>query len=426
MLTTKATQFYLNDSPFFYLADTCWSAFTNITESDWRYYLDTRKAQGFNAIQINILRQWDASDSRLDVYPFKVTIKDGRYNYDFKIINEDYFDRAETMLLEMKKRDMIPALVLLWSNYVPDTWAANLAPNNLMPYEAVEPYITYVTKRFAKYNPIYFVSGDTDFPTDETTRYYTKAYETAKSIDPKALYSFHIKGRLDDLPKLLKSKTDFFCYQSGHNKNGQETAFTIPFNQRKLGFSKPIINSEPCYEQISYSRNGYGRYSARDVRQAAWSSVLSGANAGITYGAHGIWSWHLTGSAFGIHQGEGFSEPFPWQSAIHFRGAADMQFLKETISREFTTGCFPIPSIFPDKPTIRIASNIEKTKFILYVPTNIALDISDLLINKSISTLKVIDLNTRVTYNGKLTGSSVINMSLTEEDSLIIINCMEV
>lgn len=35
-----------NDKPFFYLADTVWSAFTNIDLTDWAYYLKVRKEQG--------------------------------------------------------------------------------------------------------------------------------------------------------------------------------------------------------------------------------------------------------------------------------------------------------------------------------------------------------------------------------------------
>ena len=38
--------FEKNGKPFFYLADTCWSAFTNINENDWKYYLQYRKRQG--------------------------------------------------------------------------------------------------------------------------------------------------------------------------------------------------------------------------------------------------------------------------------------------------------------------------------------------------------------------------------------------
>lgn len=41
---------------FFYLADTLWSAFTNLDMADWRFYLDTRKAQGFTAVQMNTIR----------------------------------------------------------------------------------------------------------------------------------------------------------------------------------------------------------------------------------------------------------------------------------------------------------------------------------------------------------------------------------
>ena len=35
--------FLLNDKPFFYLGDTIWSAFTNVTMEEWEYYLKRRK-----------------------------------------------------------------------------------------------------------------------------------------------------------------------------------------------------------------------------------------------------------------------------------------------------------------------------------------------------------------------------------------------
>ena len=39
--------FCRDKNPFFYLADTIWSAFTNITGDEWIYYLKRRKEQGF-------------------------------------------------------------------------------------------------------------------------------------------------------------------------------------------------------------------------------------------------------------------------------------------------------------------------------------------------------------------------------------------
>lgn len=59
MLTVNGKYLYKDGQRFFYLADTCWSAFTNLTLPDWKFYLDTRKAQGYTAIQINLLRQYD-------------------------------------------------------------------------------------------------------------------------------------------------------------------------------------------------------------------------------------------------------------------------------------------------------------------------------------------------------------------------------
>ena len=38
--------FCRDKKPFFYLADTIWSAFTNITEDEWIYYLKRRQRAG--------------------------------------------------------------------------------------------------------------------------------------------------------------------------------------------------------------------------------------------------------------------------------------------------------------------------------------------------------------------------------------------
>lgn len=43
------------DRPFFYLADTVWMAFANLTVDEWERYLAHRRLQGFNALQISIL-----------------------------------------------------------------------------------------------------------------------------------------------------------------------------------------------------------------------------------------------------------------------------------------------------------------------------------------------------------------------------------
>lgn len=422
MLITKKHHFEKDGQRFFYLADTCWSAFTNASLDDWKYYLDYRKAQGFNVIQINVLKQWDASESDIDILPFPITYEDKAHiDYDYTTLNKSYFDRAEKMLEEVYKRNMIPGLVLLWANYVPGTWAGNIAPNNPFDYEALEEYVEYVVNRFKKYNPIYFISGDTDFPTEESIKYYRKVFRVAKKTDSTALYSFHIKGRFTDLPDEFLNEIDFFSYQSGHNFAGQHTAYDIPMFMRKKGFDRPIVNTEPCYDQISYSRNEYGRFRPYDVRRASYQSILSGADAGITYGAHGIWSWHKTGKRFGIVEGEGFDLPFDWHDALRFRGSNDVALLKKTILN-LDSDLKPENINFKNHEEIRVAR--AGKDYLIYLPVNTQINLEELGVNKQNISFDVLDLQTgRVSqgmWNQHFDGK--ISLPLCMEDILLIVH----
>lgn len=160
----------------------------------------------------------------MNIYPFPVireSEKRGAHlEFDYSVINETYFDMAEEKLKILQKYGLTPVLVLLWGNYVPGTWESNFTNNNLFDYEYLEQYTAYVTKRFRKYHPIYFVSGDTDFPTKETIAYYKKVFETAKNWDPDALYTFHLCGESREIPEELEAMADFFTYQSGHFLQG--------------------------------------------------------------------------------------------------------------------------------------------------------------------------------------------------------------
>lgn len=230
--------FEKNGTPFFYLADTCWSAFTNIEEKDWEYYIDYRKAQGFNVLQVNMLQQWDASQTDLDIVPFKVN-QDG--SFDFNIYNEQYFERAGRMIAKATEKGLTIALVLLWSNYIPDTWASQMPvkqPGQL-PKDMILDYVDKVMGLYDQYEPIYVISGDTDFQTSEVIEeYYNVALNRVKKNNPNALTTLHIRGRENDIPRVLKenSNLDFYMYQSGHNSDFQSMSYELAeaFYQKNL------------------------------------------------------------------------------------------------------------------------------------------------------------------------------------------------
>jgi hypothetical protein len=114
---------------------------------------------------------------------------------------------------------------------------------------------------------------------------------------------------------------DFNMYQSGHMVETQDLAYVLARKLLDQGAGKPIVNGEPCYEGIAHLFKE-DRFTAFDVRRATWHSLLSGAKAGIAYGAHGIWGWHSEGKVFDSAFVSGM--PYDWRTALGFRGAWDV------------------------------------------------------------------------------------------------------
>lgn len=409
-----------DDQPFFYLADTCWSAFTNIEEEEWDYYLSMRKQQGFNTLQINILPQWDASGTPYDHYPLPT---EDKKTFSFTEWNMAYFQRARRMCEQAKQEGFELALVVLWCNYVPDTWANRMNQRNTMPYDFIDSYIDIVHDTFSDLHPMYVISGDTDFPSDACIAHYQKAFALLKEKAKDCLFTMHIKGRFSELPACFVDTVDFYMYQSGHNALPENKGMAYRLAEKFYHDfpAKPILNSEPCYEQMGSSGGLYGRFTRYDVRKAAWQSVLSGACAGITYGAAGIYSWHKVNQSFGISTGEGFATPKPWNEAVQFPGAWDYGFLSHFLTSLHCAAMIPCNLLVKENPEIRCARSEDGRYHLIYLPSNlslrIALDVSDKLV-------KILDLE-----KGRIAiadiqfdnGQSVIGMHPFDEDALIVI-----
>lgn len=383
------SNFIRDGKPFFYLADTIWSAFTNVTIEEWEFYLEKRKMQGYNVLQINTLPQWDRCVADTGIYPF--ASEDGQ-KFDFSKYNQDYYERAKKMCQMAVDKGFELALVVLWLNYVPGTWGSRMLDMNIMPKEYVKKYTDKVISEFDQFEPIYVVSGDTDFDTDDAIEYYQIALDELCKKSPSTLKTLHIKRGYDVIPEEFLDKIDFYMYQSGHNAMEQRMAYMLPQQISEKYPKKPIVNAEPCYEQMGYSRMQYGRFGVKEIRQAAWSSILSGACAGVTYGAHGIWNWHRINSPKNSVLGEGFDSPNPWQEALQFEGAWDYGFLKYLLEENRVEELIPCQELLENaSEEIRIAKTKEGNYFI-YVPYSTQVVIRESLKGYEI---KAIDLQTR-------------------------------
>lgn len=362
---TPSKNFFLRDgTPFFWLADTVWSAFTNVTKDEWHEYLKYRRLQGFNVLQINVLHQWDASTPYLR-FPFR---KDAQGNYSSFELDEDYFAFAEELLEVATDFGFIPALVLLWCNFVPDTWGAKRGISPVMPLKTVEKYLQFVIPRFARFDPIFIISGDTDFGSSKTVEYYLKALEIAKTLLPSSLTALHLQPHAVLPEEIVASQhLDFYMYQSGHGKLEQNLPYVLAKRCLEYSVKRPIVNGEPCYEGHPYGFTKEGRFRTFDVRKAIWQSLLSGASAGVTYGAHGIWCWHREGAEF---KGVEFSgEPFEWRIALSFNGAWEASFAKFVFERFELFGLESANDLLVGVPEeIRFGMTSDRKRFALYAP----------------------------------------------------------
>jgi hypothetical protein len=393
--------------------------FTHATMEDWREYLAYRRRQNFNAVQISILPiLHDMSASALNIAPFE---RDGQGRWDFHRPSAAYFDRAAAMLREARDAGFVPMLAVLWCNYVPNTWASKRAPEMVMPLDAIPGYVERVVDAFAPFEPIYAISGDTDFETPDTIAHYAVALRALKGLCPRALTTLHLAPHTDWPDEFVRSPDlDFYMYQSGHHVEEQDRAYTLARRFAMKPVRRPVVNGEPCYEGHGHGYR-YGRFTAFDVRKAIWQSLLSGASAGVSYGAHGMWSWHEPGLAF---TSEAFSmRPFAWRDALRLEGAWDASFARALVERYTLYGLEAQPDVHSASPEIRVATSADRSHMAIYVPypTEVTL-----MLDMPPYEWTSVDLTARRWMNAQMTqrdGQTTIPMSETNADLLVIGVC---
>lgn len=360
-----------DNRPFFYLGDTVWMAFSKLSLADWEEYTDYRRMQNFNVIQISVLPiAHDNSRSEDDIPAFKFN-EDGSIN--FFEYNEEYFDKADRMLKMAVDKGFVPCLHLLWANYIPDTWAAKKSPATVMPFEAVRPFVEYVVKRYKKHGPIYSITGDTCFETDKVCQYYLEAFSAVKEFDPEGITTMHLNPSGDPPDVFINlDKFDFYSYQGSHMYEYQSWNYELAQKFANKPVKRPVINTEPPYEGHGHGFR-YGRFNEFDIRKAVWQSLLSGAKAGISYGAHGMWSCHGKGMEFTSTEFSG--KPYDWRTALRFKGAWDVSFARWIFEQYSLFDINVCECVLNKTKEIRMSGSSDMSKVAIYVPYAVDVEI---------------------------------------------------
>lgn len=410
--------FVCGEKPFFYLADTVWTAFTSVKEEEWEEYLDLRSRQNFNAIQLSTLPLLhDTSGTELAYCPFGLK-SDGVF--DFYKINEDYFLRGAKMLESMRRKGFVPVIVPLWGNYIPGSWASEKAPGNQMPLDAVDGFIEYMVKLFDEYKPMYLLGGDVKFEDGLAEAYYCRIMKKIRRIAPGALISMHTSMGISELPEVFEKEDgiDFYMYQSGHMIEAQDLNYAPAREFYGKNIKKPVLNGEPCYEGSGHGYR-YGRFTAFDVRKAMWQSILSGAKAGFAYGAHGVWCWHERGDAF---NGAGFSGmPYDRRNAMHFKGAWDVSFGRKLYEVYSMFDLEPLQLPENTSADIKMAASKDMGKIVLYAPYSVDVTVGIPLNDYECT---AVDLDSRYFFKPGVecaNHKTIIRMSESNSDTLLIL-----
>ncbi|PCE15292.1 hypothetical protein AUC47_14455 [Microbacterium sp. SZ1] len=314
-------------APAFLLADTTWAAFSGPTDEEWTDYLVRRRRQGFTGLLISVLPiEHDRSEGGLSPY----VVRDGRLDLDGG--DAEYWPRAERMLEEAVEHGFTPMLVLLWNNFVPATWGAGLTPELVLDEQQTLSHVRATVERFARFDPIWIVSGDDDLDSEVALARYSLAAAEVRRLARDALVTWHSTPTAR-MPEAIADGEllDLHGLQPGHNQDWDTLPRDLVRHYAAFSVPRPIVNLEPCYEGLGRFA-GRARHSRADVRRASWTGVVAGAAAGLGYGAHGVWSWHRRGTGFTAENVHGM--PFPFSVAMEFPGADDVGFLRRVVEGE--------------------------------------------------------------------------------------------
>jgi hypothetical protein len=337
-------------NPFFWLGDTGWLLFSKCNRADALQYLDARKKQGFNVIQVMVLHElFDVNvygDSALHNKNIATPNVQSIKNYELGIKNSNFrhtkgkvkylpiqyqngysfWNHIDFIVDEAAKRGIYMALVPLWGS--------NLKAGGISVQQA-ELYAAFLAKRYAQKSNIIWLNGG-DIKGSDGLEVWNAIGTTLRLNNPKHLITFHPRGRTSSSDWFHQQPwLDFNMFQSGHKDYLQDTVSTEKrhFGEDNWKYAqvdyalqptKPTLDGEPSYENIPHGLHDSlaKRWLAADLRRYAYWSVFAGG-AGFTYGENAVMQFNKMGDV-----GANFGVESNWKKVIQAPGANQMQFLK--------------------------------------------------------------------------------------------------
>ncbi|MHB8587240.1 MAG: apiosidase-like domain-containing protein [Candidatus Dormibacteraceae bacterium] len=356
---------HADGKPFFWLGDTCWNGVLRSTARQWDRYLRIRRQQGFTV-----------------VHHFSTTWRglavghDGRRAFELGPpvrVDPLFFQTLDRRVLEINRHGLLAAPIMALALYAEDEGWALTEPD-------LERLCRYLIARWGAFHVVWTIGGDGDFSGHRAERWRRIGRRLAQERQGR-LMSMHPKGLMWNADEFRQEHWfDLVEYQSCHFASPESVAWMVKgplAREWRREPPRPILNVEPNYEEHPALDTGYV-FTDRDVRRAAYWSVLLAPTSGVSYGNFNVWSWSGLPEDFRVvlrEMSSGWLTIGPWHSHLDTPGARSMTILRELM----TTGPWfrlrPAPEILGHQPGERdpaqfqaAASTDEGDWALVYLP----------------------------------------------------------
>ena len=318
---------HADGTPFFWLGDTNWQAFSQVSTtvcnypgctcgSQFGHIVDDRIAKGFTVYQTYFVPESGNGEP-------SVWLEDDHTRPDTSVFN----GKVDGMFDYLHERGMVIALGL----------GCHTSTTNRMRLDDMLRFTRYVVARYACYS-IAWISGQ-EVNIDPTAGSKTPGYTTfdcymavSDLIDrldgyrhPNSAHMFPMRAD-DERAKPLDRKPwhGFWTVQSGHGYVQSKEHYLSYYTPGESGRVKLFYESEANYEDINC-----GPFTGYDFnRMGAWKALLCGS-AGYTYGTTGIWAGCFSTSVYTGWYGETTSFSYePWYMGLDKPGSFEMGYMK--------------------------------------------------------------------------------------------------
>jgi hypothetical protein len=344
-------------TPFFWLGDTGWELFRRLDLEDAEHYLSTRAAQGFNVIQAMLISEFEShKEGTVNVFG-----EHSLHDWNPERPNEAYFTHVDKLLDLAERCGLYVCAVPVWGDKV-GPQLHSPGPEVFNPQNAAI-YGRFLGERYkSRSNLIWMIGGDRTPNQGWQLETWRALAEAIRATGANQLMTYHPQGNTSSSWFVHAEEwLQLNSIQSGHaERHNPSCHYYISVDRARLPI-KPVLNSEPCYEDhpVNWNRAN-GTFLEDEVRFAAYQSVFSGA-CGHTYGHYSVFMFHEKERP-GV-----WADPqmLDWRESLHRPGAGQVGLLRNLIDEYGLLE--PVPQLLHIAPPNSRAAVAGET-VLIYLP----------------------------------------------------------